>query len=410
MMKQQTFLLLDIDGVLLRPGGYRQSYIDTVNHFLCLFGQPHLSVNMQVAEKFEFAEIQAEWDMVPLSIAAFLEWYAENSPDYSAFQSIVNAENLPSAGTQEDFYEFLLKKIMDFSGVLTSIDIPALAVYKNCRQRQSASVLPCIWNDSILDEFLADSLNVYKSPFFRRLENTVLGSKVFMETFGFPAEENLISNLEKLDSPIISKEYREKLANLNENGHHAAIITARPNLLPESVSRETIQSHTILPEAETALRLIGWKKNEMITIGVGSLCYMEQKYNLPKDTLLKPHAYHSLAAILNTLCDNQLKALETAKKVSDLWDRKDFTHNPMAGFLPEGSTIRLAVFEDSTSGIKSCMNAGVILNAFGYSVTTETYGIYTTDEKQALLTAINAEIFPDINRALDVFFSRKAAS
>ncbi len=408
-MKQQTFILLDIDGVLLRPGGYRRSYIDTVNHFLDLFGQPHLSVNMQVAEKFEYAEIPAEWDMVPLSIAAFLEWYAENSPDTFFFQSIKKAENLPPVGTQEGFYRFLQAKIMDFSDVLTSTDIPALAVYKNCRHQRTASVLSRIWNDPILDEILADSLNVYKSPLFRRLENAVLGSKVFMETFGFPAEENLNSYLERFDSPIISKQYQKKLADLGEDGYHAAIITARPNLLPESVDRNTIRSHTILPEAETALRLIGWKKNEMITIGVGSLCYVEQKYNLPKDTLLKPHAYHSLAAILNTLCDDQRKALEAAKKITDLWDKKDFIQNPVADFLPEGSAIRLAVFEDSASGMKSCMNAGAILSDFGYSVTIETYGIYTTEEKQALLTAFGAEIFSDINQALDVFFSRKAA-
>jgi hypothetical protein len=30
-MIENTFVLLDIDGVLIQPGGYRRSYADTVN-------------------------------------------------------------------------------------------------------------------------------------------------------------------------------------------------------------------------------------------------------------------------------------------------------------------------------------------------------------------------------------------
>ncbi len=407
-MRQSFFILLDIDGVLIKPGGYRQSFINTVNYFLAFFGQPHLSVDESIAEKFEFAGIQAEWDMVPLAVAAFFDWYAGTTRRTEPFESIQLAENMLPVGNQDDFIGFLNGKIMDYSKIPVSDEIYPQAVYRHCRQAGEASVLPRIWDDGILAEILSDPLNVYHSVLFRRLENEVLGSKVFHETFGFQPEADLPSNLEKLDEPLISKHYRDKIADLNGSGGRAAILTARPNLLPDTVKRDTVISHTILPEAEMARRAIGWTNDQMIIIGVGTLCYMEEKYNLRKDAYLKPHPYHALAAILCKICENQLDALELAKKTFDLWERKDFSVNPLAPVWPMDNPIRLGVFEDSVSGIKSCLAAADILRTFGYTVTAEPYGIATTVDKNTLLASMSAPVFPDINAALDVFFSRES--
>ena len=54
-------LLLDIDGVLVRPGGYRRSYRDTVNSFLRELGLERFELrDDRFAERFEACEIPAE--------------------------------------------------------------------------------------------------------------------------------------------------------------------------------------------------------------------------------------------------------------------------------------------------------------------------------------------------------------
>ena len=403
-MGEKTFILLDIDGVLIHPGGYRHSYADTVNYYLAFLGQPHLHVDDRIAEIFEFSSIQAEWDMVPLTITAFLEWFAEERDEHPRFKSIDQSGNLPSTGNQEQFITFLKNKIIDYSKVLSNEEIPALAIYQDCKRNQQHSVLPRIWNEPILDEILLYSLDIYRSPLFRRLETQLLGTEYMNNRFQLNIQEVIVPNLEVIDFPILSEEHRDRLIQKKAD-FHTAIITARPNLLPDAVGEKNTASHFILPEAEIAFRLIGWDERVIPVIGVGSLSYIEDKYHLPKDSYLKPHPFHSIASILNTMTGNQTEALETAKKVYDRWIKRDFVSNPLKQFIPEGSRIRIAVFEDSASGIQSCLSAGKIFSDYGYRPEIKAYGIYSTDEKRVQLLDLGAEIFQNINEALDAFFN-----
>ncbi len=266
-MTKSVFILLDIDGVLVRPGGYRHAFINTVNYFLAFFGQSHLSVDEKIAEKFEFAGIQAEWDMVPLTIAAFFDWYAVFSQRTEPFGTVANAAQLIPVGTAEDFIAFLNPKILEYGEIPLNDEIYPLAVLNHCRQEKIKSILSKIWADPILSEILDNTQNVHASVLFRRLENEILGSKIFYETFGFWPEADLSSSLEQFDVPLISDFYREKIGDMNGGAIHACMMTARPNLLPTGVDPDTVVSHRILPEAEIARKAIGWKTCRLSGLG-----------------------------------------------------------------------------------------------------------------------------------------------
>lgn len=406
-MKMNTFILIDIDDVLVRPSGYLQSYIDTTNYFLSMFGQRHLSVDEKVAERFSSSGITDEWDMVPLTIAAFFEWYAENDPNYVKIYSVEKAKNFFPFGEQTHFRKFVESKIIEYSKVISLQNPPSMAVYLDCQNRQRQSSLPLIWDDPILYETLANSLNAFKSPFFARLENLLLGSSSFRKIFGFVTEDNLLSYLQRFDSPIINKKNINRLVVANNQEYRIAVFTARPNLLPISIDQKRISQHMLLPEAELALESIGVKNYEFPVVGAGSLGYLEQKYQLPYNSLLKPQAFHSLAAIMSCLIDNAIGALEKTKEIVDFWNNREFSRNPIEKIIPMNSTIRLAVFEDSISGILSCYSTAMVLRDFGYKVEIEPYGIYTNDKKLATLRKVGADIFYDINNALIAFNNKR---
>src|SRR3990172_3583121 len=61
-----TVLLLDIDGVLVRPGGYRAALHATLNYFVNLMGLPHFEFPEEKLAALERRGITSEWDMVPL--------------------------------------------------------------------------------------------------------------------------------------------------------------------------------------------------------------------------------------------------------------------------------------------------------------------------------------------------------
>ena len=69
----RTVLLLDIDGVLVKPGGYRAALHATLNYFVNLMGLPNFEFPEEKLAGFERRGITSEWDMVPLLLAVLWE-------------------------------------------------------------------------------------------------------------------------------------------------------------------------------------------------------------------------------------------------------------------------------------------------------------------------------------------------
>ena len=399
-MRPLRILLLDIDGVLVMPGGYRKSFRDTVNYFLAKFGFPDLRVDDQVAELFEYYGIPAEWDMVPLSIATFLEWYAENNNEPILFNSIDTINDLPKISPVIPFRDYLIQMIPEINLVEKGQIISAKTVFDHCQEAKEKSIFPKIWNDPILVDILAESLNFKRSAPFQVLETFVLGTELFEKYAGIPTEKNIPSNLFIADVPIISPQYQEKIAEENGKTLYATAMTARPNMLPETIIKPE-KFVSSIPEADLAIEKLGWSDNVSIT-GVGLLHYYEVLHGLPKDSRLKPHAFHALLGTLYAVSD----ALEPSLTAMKNWESNHSGKNPFRQLLPEGNSLEIAVIEDSARGIQSADGAAVVLQSYGYAVKLYKYGIITSSEKTSQLEAQNAKIVPDVNRALTDFFSQ----
>ena len=60
-------ILLDIDGVLVHPGGYRAALRATVHRFI----DPDFQIQEDLLTSMEKRGIASEWDMSPLIIASY---------------------------------------------------------------------------------------------------------------------------------------------------------------------------------------------------------------------------------------------------------------------------------------------------------------------------------------------------
>lgn len=396
----KSFLLLDIDGVLLKAGGYRRSFVDTANHFLSEMGQEHLSVNDRMAETFELYGIRCEWDMAPLILAAFFEWYAANSGWKGSFGADALHRCLPPYGKQAEFETAMLKQIDVFSHFPVNDADLAVLICNACREQKERGPLPHLGADPVLPALLYGSLDPHCSEIFRWLAALVLGSETFSSFFGIPAPVETSSYLMEKDTPLISKAWRERLRQEAGEECFPCVMTYRPTRIPRSASWKPEDDYLHTPEGECAMRMLEWDDGRVRMIGGGDIFYLEQRSGVKRDTFAKPHPIHALAGLLDTLCRDEKLAVELAKKLWDLDQAGSYEVNPAAELLRTDEALRVAVFEDSMAGILSCKDMVNLLCRFGYHVEMYLYGILTTPEKSLAMQKIGAKMMCDINQAL----------
>ncbi len=397
MKREKLFLLLDIDGVLLESHGYREAYLDSVNAFLHQMGQPDLYVDRRTADAFEAEGISAEWDMLPLTIAAFVDWYCEKTgeaPDESAFPPSCGAVRFSDPA---EFQKMLSERIREFAGLLDPQRLVPDALYR-AYDSGKGRFLKDLWKLSCHDRFFIDTLTP-ENPLFADLMNRILGSETYEEFYGRKAPLDCRSYLVTKDLPLISENYLKLLPEIAGKNVFPAVMTYRPTKLPGSGGNLSSIYFVNTPEGERALELLGWTNGQIRMIGGGSLCYIEEKYGLRREYYVKPHPLHALAAMMYAVCGDEIEALEIARGLCESDPDKD--PNPAVAYLEPGESFRLAVFEDSVTGIRCTMNAAKVLRDWGYQVKAILCGIRSTEEKSSRLLYAGAELYPDINTALD---------
>lgn len=152
------------------------------------------------------------------------------------------------------------------------------------------------------------------------------------------------------------------------------------------------------------MRFLGWTNGNVRCIGGGDLCYIEEKNHLKRETYCKPHPFHALSALLYAACGDRIAALETAQRFIEKDENGDYSENPGKKILPAREPFRAAVFEDSPTGIESLKRLAPLMRKFGYQVEPYLYGIYSMQEKAEQIRLLGAEVFPDVNAALDDLF------
>lgn len=399
MNEEKQFLLLDIDGVLLESNGYRLACLTAATHFLHRFGQPNIAVETAVWEAYEACGITAEWDMVPLILLSFLDMYYTDTGETPSTECFNGGCSTICYNNQKEFTERLLGYIPKFRKMV----IPNAAVFSGIHDALlcGSDALPKLRGTELLKEMLTDTLNPHSCPFFAYLMTLLLGSETFRSFYGIEPPIDTPSLLETADRKLISEENRVLLPTLPAKGIYPVIMTYRPTLLPktECGGNKTSAYFVNTPEGECALRLLGWDDGRMPVIGAGSLCWIEEKYQLARETYVKPHPMHALSAMLYPLCGSETEALELARALCGDEPHTDIRR--VFELLPKSSPVRLSVFEDSVTGIGSCINAAEVLRKHGYSVRTDLNGIKTTPKKNERLLEIGAELYDNFNEAFD---------
>ncbi|MBQ4513045.1 MAG: hypothetical protein II969_08625 [Anaerolineaceae bacterium] len=397
MNQRKLLLILDIDGVLLEAEGYRAACVDTINHFIQLMGQENLSITREIADVFEVSRIACEWDMVPLSLAAFVNWYCEKTGEFFTDNSFPPKCEKPLNCDNVEFRAMLLDKIREYASFLNDSETTINSVYHGY-QRKSGEGMDALWEQPFRDRFFVDTLNPWKSPFFAELMTRLLGKSTFENFYGIPAPLDCESYLETKDHLLISEYYRKLLPNLSDRSIYPAVMTYRPSLLPEKGNKKS--SYFVnTPEAECALHLLGWSEGKVPMIGGGSICYIEEKYNLRREHYVKPHPFHALASALIAICKDDIQSLELARQLCEF--DPETQENPIKDLLSQEDHIELAVFEDSISGIESVRNAAKILKKWKYNAEVVCCGIKTTDAKNEKLKNNGVMVYNNVNTAFD---------
>jgi hypothetical protein len=340
--------LLDIDGVLVRQGGYRAALHATLNHFANLMGLSQFDFPEEKLSELEKREISSEWDMVPLLLGALWNDILSHRPNLT----------LPA-----DLFSAAVEIGRNVNGYLPrEIDIPEFKLVVGLYPSEAAlqnGCFPFIPID-LRTNLLSQSRNVRFSQTMRLFQHYSLGSRVFSETYDLPAEVETESFLLTHDRSNINDQIRGRL---RQTDICLAALTARPSAPP----REVNTSHFgYAPESEIALELVGLA--DIPLIGFGKLEYLAAQQKLDAGTLIKPSPVHALAATAAALTGDEWASLQSAGDWAQTGQLKGIFKD-----LPR--TFELFVVEDTLGGIRSTQAAGEILRQAGFEVTVHALGL-----------------------------------
>lgn len=341
-------VLLDVDGVLVTPGGYRAALHATLNHFATLMGAPHFDFHGEKIAELEKRGIFSEWDMVPVLLGAA----------WNDILAKVGNENLPS-----DLKSAAIEIGRRMNGYMPEdLIIPDFEILPNVYPTESALQHGCFPHlpDELRRNLLHDSRNVHFSHTTRLFQHFSLGSRVFSEAYNLPAEVETESFLQTRDTSNLTD---EMLAKLLQPDVHLASITARPSAPPKDVTTSHIG---YAPEAEAALELVGLA--DIPLIGYGRLEYYEKQFGVAAASLLKPSPVQSLAAVAAAFTGEEWSSIQAAAE----WQASGRL-NSIFSSLPR--EFELIVVEDTMGGIRSAQAAGDVLQKNGFDVKVHALGL-----------------------------------
>lgn len=343
-----TILLLDIDGVLVRPGGYRAALHATLNYFVNLMGLPHFEFSEEKLAGFEKRGITSEWDMVPLLLAVLWEDILSRQPLADLPVDISSAAI--EIGKALNGYQPADLVIPEFE--LVSGQYPV----ETALQGGNFPSIPLALRTSLMHR----SRDVRSSHTMRIFQHYTLGSRAFSQTYDLPVEIKTESLLHEHDQTNISEEVRDKL---RQSGAHLVAFTARPSAPPREIKSPPLG---YAPEAEIALELVGLPDIPLISFG--RLQYLGEQRGYDPETLLKPSPVQALAGIAAALTGDEWFALQAACDWYETGRLKSLLTE-----LP--SKFDISIVEDTLSGIRSVIAAGEILRNAGLDVTVNSYGL-----------------------------------
>ena len=248
-----NILLLDIDGVLVQPGGYRKAVRATLDHFINQVGLRNLAPEEEDIAYCESLGITNEWDIIPICLGVIIETLLDKNPKISLpvkWKEVSNIlRNLDSVIDQVD-YQTKIQKV----GKLIKIGIsPSNAILENGLADIVNHPFPLLSSQPFFRSLFLDTKEVTKSITTSRFQNYVLGSQIYQEIYKTKAQVNTQSYLTLFDHTLVSDKILSNILILTQLGKLIpVIVSTRPSLPPRDAF--PIQNG-FSPEAEMGIYL-----------------------------------------------------------------------------------------------------------------------------------------------------------
>ena len=385
--------LLDLDGVLIYPGGYRAALKATVNHFTRAMGLGDYAQAEATIETFEACGITSEWDSSPICVAVLLAeiWRADPAlrlpADFEAALSAVRAR--APLWPAPDLAAWARRILQAMSGTASYPSDAALKLLRDDARRSPERNGRLVELDTLLRQLLERNRDLLRSPTMRVFQHYTMGSRAFASHYGIAPSFETPSLLHDLDRPALSSSSRDMILELASQGKvHPVIYTARP-CQPRTLPG---RPEDYAPEAEIALDLIGLA--DLPLAAYGHLTWLAAQCNQRPDYFVKPSPVHALTAMAMAIGGSEREALETALALV----REGRLAAPLSDL--RGRRVEVHVFEDSARGIRGVREAARRLEQAGVRVDVRAWGIADHPEKRRALESLDALTFTDVDQAI----------
>jgi hypothetical protein len=410
-MARRIAFIFDIDSVLVEPKGYSAAVSATQAYFTRLMGLGDgVLVNEEIYTLFEACRVTSEWDMVPIALAILLEDIFESHPELSRSDNLAACiqaiQQLPPDSLPERIdYRTPIQALGRY---LRPGNYPASQVLKielegsidpKGSSKQRSALFPALVKSPVIEDLLAHTRDVARSPTTRLFQQFSLGSQAFAQTYQLKPDVETSGFLLEYDQPLISQGLSNTLIqHYQSRDLSLCAYTMRPSLPPRQAE---VDPNGYSPEAEMALNLV--HLDGIPLIGYGRIQYLAERTGRPAEEMLKPSPVQAIAAILAALTGDELAGLQAALRI--------YLGEPLESDVPDyDGELSVHVFEDSAGGIEAMQTAGEILTHCGMSIKIYPHGISNNPEKEAPLQKLQIPIFPTtelaVNDALVFEFSQ----
>ncbi|HEX2978776.1 MAG TPA: hypothetical protein VHO48_00800 [Anaerolineaceae bacterium] len=393
--------LLDLDGVLIRPGGYRAAVEATLQYYIDCMGLKCNPPDSRVMSLFEALGVTSEWDMAPICLAVILDRAAERIGQPLPPLDLSGVLEWVRQHSVEPFSIEYVQAVQDLDRYLTLSVLPGEALLAHFKDGQRVSCFPRLAHQPFVQELFTHTSDPYQADVTSILQQYVLGSENYQRSYDQPPTLQVDSVLVKNDRPLLEADLGACLADLwRAERLHLASFTARPSLPPRDV-QESPRGYS--PEAEMALGLVGL--SDIPLIGYGRLQTLARRRGISPDILMKPAPVQSLAAIYAAWTRREWPALQWAYDLVEAIQRGEPVQNDSGHAAPLPAEIQLHVFEDTVGGMVAGQQAAVILQKIGFQVDLRCWGISAHADKISALASAGATVYPDVNQAMRVAFA-----
>jgi len=386
-MDSFPIFLLDMDGVLIEPHGYRLSLQATLAYFTGRMGLGDLYPGEETIALLESINMTSEWDSTPIILAAVIDALLGENPGLVLPGDLLQAcETVRYAGVQPPRLDFirladLLKPHFSPGSVFADLAL---------RLNQPGSPFlpfPHLAGHPLAVSLLGRTRDLEGSLVTRVFQHFAVGSAGFEAAFGQPSLFAVGSYLQAYDRPLLLPGPRDRLlADWRAEKLGAAGYTARPSALV-GVSDHSLLAYS--PEAELVLDLVGLR--EIPLVGIGQVCWLAGQVGCSPDQFVKPSPVQALAAIGAAATRQVIPAVLAAERLASSGE---------AGFYRGFPALTINIFEDSAGSIRAVREAAGLLAGAGIPTRVRAWGIARSPVKRAALEQAGAELCEDINQAL----------